>query len=414
MISATFPEEVTIGDHHPCRDMQEFYRKTLVAFVVLLFADALVACFCIYRSYPATSLMPRESSAVRWHLATFTDAPDGGASTIHIRQSTPKSLAFDYKFSRALNYPLASAALLMDDADGKPAPVDLSKYSTVTFLAKCVPANTLVFNITMFDKSVTKPGDVLTYPSAMTFFACNEKGVPITVDLTRLFIPQWWYEAMHADLSRQFFKLDQVTKFEFEGSQHSPRELDSHVEISELTLHGRDDRYIVGLAVILAISSGAFGIWFLRAHSRALVASLDSRLRKDMPFVAYRQLTGESFEGTEKAAILRFIATHYANSGLDLDCVAAGTGTSRNKINEVLKSELGMTFPGYLRKLRLTEAARLLTDKTGATVAEIGYSVGYPNAPYFNRLFREEYGCTPKVFRNLAAPRAKRSVKPVE
>jgi AraC-like DNA-binding protein len=28
--------------------------------------------------------------------------------------------------------------------------------------------------------------------------------------------------------------------------------------------------------------------------------------------------------------------------------------------------------------------------------------VGYPNAPYFNKLFKEEYGCTPKMFRNLA------------
>jgi len=382
--------------------MEEFYRKALVAFVVLLIADALIACFCIYQSHPATSLMPQGNGAVHWHLATFTDVPSGGASTIRIQQSTRESLVFDYKFSRALNYPLASAALLMDDADGKPAPVDLSKYSTVTFVAKCVPANTLVFNVTMFDKSVTKPGEALTYPSAMTFFACNEKGVPVTVDLTRLFIPQWWYEAMHADLSRQFYKLDQVTKFEFEGSQHSPRELDSHVEISELTLHGRDDRYIAGLAIILVVSCAAFGIWFLRAHSRALVASLGSRLRKDMTFVAYGQLTSESFEDTEKAAILRFIATHYANSGLDLDGVAAGTGASRHKINDVLKSELGMTFPGYLKKLRLTEAARLLTDKAGATVAEIGYSVGYPNAPYFNKLFKEEYGCTPKVFRNLA------------
>jgi AraC-like DNA-binding protein len=346
--------------------------------------------------------MPPDSGAVRWHYASFTDAAYGGASKIRIDQSTQKSLVFDYKFSSASNYPMASAALLMDGADGKPAPADLSKFSTVTFLAKCVPANTLAFTMTTFDEGVTKPGEVLTYPPAMTFFACNEKGTPVSVDLTRLFIPQWWYEAMHADLSRQFYKLDHVIKFEFGGSQHSPHELDSHVEISELTLHGHDDRYIAGLAVILVISWGAFAIWFFRAHSRALVASLDSRLRKDMPFVAYRQLTSESVEDTEKAAILRFIATHYANSGLDLEGVAAGTGASRSKINDVLKSELGMTFPGYLKKLRLTEAARLLTDKAGATVAEIGYFVGYPNAPYFNKLFKEEYGCTPKVFRNLA------------
>jgi AraC-like DNA-binding protein len=346
--------------------------------------------------------MPREGGAPRWHLASFTDVPYGGASTIRIDRSTQKSLVFDFKYSNVLKFPMASAALLMDDADGKPAPADLAKFSTVTFVARCMPANTLTFSLTTFEEGVTKPGEVLTYPPAMTFFACSEKGVPVSVDLTRLFIPAWWYETMHTDLSRQSYKLDHVMKFEFGGSQHTPHERDFHVEISEITLHGRDDRYIAGLVVILVFSWSAFGIWFLWAHSRALATSLNSRLRKDMSFVAYRQLTLESFEDQEKATILRFIATNYANPGLDLEGVSAGTGASRNKINDVLKTELGMTFPSYLKKLRLTEAARLLTDKAGATVVEVAYSVGYSNVPYFTKLFKEEYGCTPKVFRSLA------------
>jgi AraC-like DNA-binding protein len=44
----------------------------------------------------------------------------------------------------------------------------------------------------------------------------------------------------------------------------------------------------------------------------------------------------------------------------------------------------------------------LLTDKTGATVAEVAHSVGYANGSYFIKLFKEEYGCTPKVFKSLA------------
>jgi AraC-like DNA-binding protein len=382
--------------------MQDFYRKALLALVVLLIADALIAGFCIYQSYPALSLMPPESGGARWHFATSTDARQGGASTIRIDESKQQSLSFDFKLSRALSYPRASAALLMDGADGNPSPADLSKYSTVTFLAKCVPANSLVLTITTFDASVTKPDDMMTYTPAMVDFSCNEKGVPVSLDLTRLAIPQWWYGAVKIDISRRSYQLDHVTKFEFGASWQSPRELDSHVDISELKLHGRDYRYITALMAILVVGWSAFGVWFFRARSLAFVASLGSRLRKDLPFVAYRQLIVEPYADQEKGAILRFIATNYTNSELDLEGVTTGTGANRNKINEVLKAELGMTFTGYVNKLRLTEAARLLTDKAGATVAEVAYSVGYANVSYFNKLFKEEYGCTPTAFRNQA------------
>jgi AraC-like DNA-binding protein len=113
-------------------------------------------------------------------------------------------------------------------------------------------------------------------------------------------------------------------------------------------------------------------------------------------------LTLEPFKDKEKAAILQFIAANFTNPELDLDSVAARIGANREKIKEILKRELGMTFNRYLNKLRLTEAARLLTDKTETPIAEIAYAVGYANASYFNKLFKEEYGCTPKALRALA------------
>jgi AraC-like DNA-binding protein len=131
-------------------------------------------------------------------------------------------------------------------------------------------------------------------------------------------------------------------------------------------------------------------------------ANVDTQLKTDLPLVAYRQLTLEPYRDKEKAAVLKFIATSYTNPELDLEGVVAATGTNRTKVNEVLKSELGMTFTSYLNKLRLTEAARLLTEKSDTTVADIAFSVGYANVSYFNKLFKEEYGCTPKAFRTLA------------
>jgi AraC-like DNA-binding protein len=122
-----------------------------------------------------------------------------------------------------------------------------------------------------------------------------------------------------------------------------------------------------------------------------------------MSFVAYRELTLEPFRDKEKAAILQFIGTHYMDPELNMATVAARIGADREKINEILKTELGTTFTGYVNKLRLTEAARLLKDNDGTPIADIAYSVGYANVSYFNKLFKEEYGCTPGVFRRLAA-----------
>jgi len=382
--------------------MQEFYKKALVALILLLIANALIACFCIYQSYLSASLIPQERGGVRWRLATTTDAIMGGTSTIRIIEAGQKSLRFDFGITNAAPFPYAAADLLLEDRQGKAVPANLSRYTTVTFFAKCVPANSLQLSIATFDASISRPGQFHTYPSPMTYFSCSEKGTPVSLDLTRFTIPPWWFGAMQVDPSRQSYNLNQVAKFVFGVSHHSPREVDSRVEISEFTLHGRDYRYLVALAVILAIGWSAFIAWFVWAHSRALVANLESHVKNDMQFVAYRELTLEPFKDKEKAAILQFIGTHYTNAELDMGKVSARIGATREKINEILKMELGMTFTGYVNKLRLTEAARLLTDKNDKPIAEIAYSVGYANVSYFNKLFKEEYGCTPKMFRSVA------------
>jgi len=45
----------------------------------------------------------------------------------------------------------------------------------------------------------------------------------------------------------------------------------------------------------------------------------------------------------------------------------------------------------------------LLAWSQGMPVAEIASTVGYANVSYFNKLFKEAYGCTPKIFRTRAA-----------
>ena len=380
--------------------MEEFYKKSLLAFILLLVVDALLGCFFIYRSYLSLSLLPAHD--VRWRA--IADGTQEGRSTIRIQSSTPEQLRFGFRLAESAQSPFFSAGLQLEDAKGKLAHLDLSKYSSITFRAKCAPANSLIFSLSTFDENLSKPGNFLTYRSPLTFFYCSEEGGVVSLDLTRLAMSEWWFDMMKLDLSRQGYKLDKVSKIVFGNSPRTAHNVDSYLEISEMVLHGRDYRYLVALAFIIAASGVVFAIIFFRAHTRALTASVNGRLQKDLTLVAYRQLTLEPHKDKEKASVLRYIATNYKNAELDLEGVVASTGSNRRKVNEILKAELGMTFTSYLNKLRLSEAARLLTANKDVAVAEIAYSVGYANVSYFNRLFKEEYDCTPGAFRTLSVP----------
>ena len=114
--------------------------------------------------------------------------------------------------------------------------------------------------------------------------------------------------------------------------------------------------------------------------------------------MAYRQLSIEPHRDKEKSQVLRFMATEYKNPDMSLEFAVAGLGINRSKINDLLKDELSMTFNAYLNKLRLAEAARLLSRQGEINVTEIAYSVGYNNVSYFGKLFKNEYGCTPGKF----------------
>jgi len=382
--------------------MQEFYKKALLALLILVIADSLLTVGLIYQSYLSVPVLASDKPGAGWHYVTGTDQPMGGTSTSRIPDRQREQLRFEFRLTQDGKYPFASAGMVQQDAKARPALADWSKYSDITFLAKCAPANSMIFALSTFDDKVSTAGDYLSYRLPGTYFSCNDTGVPVSLDLTTLAIPDWWFMRAKLDLSHRDYALNKVGKFVFGTSSQSPFNVDSYLAISELTLHGRDYRYIAAMAVILLTSWIAFAVWYLRAHARALTGSLNSRMKEDLPLAAYRQLTLEPYKDKEKAAVLRFIATNYMNTDLDLECVVSSTGTNRNKVNELLKAELGMTFTAYLNKLRLTEAARLLVEKSGAAVAEVAYSVGYSNVSYFNKLFKEEYGCTPKAFRSLA------------
>ncbi len=385
--------------------MQSFYKKILISFLCLLAVSGLFSYFCTQHSQVTARLLPASKSDWGWHSELNNDAPQGGLSTVTVADDR-FSLNFTLNLSHQARYPYAAMSLAFGKKPGVLEPIDLAHFDKIVFDVKCAPANVLNFSIVTFDERVSDAGDFLSNRSPATFFSCNDTWAPVELDLTHLETPQWWYDMYKVELSRKDYQLNKVFKMSFGSSFQSPFNLDSNVQISEIRLSGRNWFYtylqIAGLLLIWSI----YGVWLFRQHTRALTQDLKEKLQRDRPLLAYQQLSVEPHRDKDKSAILHFMATQYANSELTLDAMAAAIGVSRTKINDILKAELGFTFTGYLNKLRLTEAARLLAETEDANIAEIAYSVGYKNVSYFNKLFKEEYNCTPKTFKNLSAQTA--------
>ena len=380
--------------------MQSFYNKALAGLLGLVVASVLIGYACVRCTYIRLPLLPAADRGLPWKAETMADSAVGGRSTIRLIDDT-STLSFDFTTVKATDYPFVHAELAFRDRAGKFTHVDLSRYSAVSFDVKCAPANTLAFGLVMFEDKVSVPGRFDTYRVPYTYFFCNEKGEHVELDLARLRTDQWWFDKNRLNLARQEHTLTRIAKLSFGSTFQSPYGVLSTVQVRELALVGRDMRYLYLFAAFILVAWPGYGLWFFRRHTRALLAEVKDKMRRDIPLVAYQQLSQDLHRDKEQSAILRFMATEYVNPELDVETMVNKLGIGRNKINEILKAELGFTFSTYLNKLRLTEAARLLGAKEDASVAEIAYAVGYRNVSYFNKLFKEEYGCTPKTFRKL-------------
>jgi AraC-like DNA-binding protein len=259
----------------------------------------------------------------------------------------------------------------------------------------------LLFALFSFDDKVTDINKPITRRVSSTAFSCSHDWATINIQFDELDTPYWWLGRYGFEHSDTGYRLDKTMGFAWVNSLQSPLNTPSYVKITDVQLLGNNFTYLyvaIALVVLLWI---VFLIVLLRRYVAVLTVDIRERVRLDQPLMAYKKLSIAPQKDKEKSAVLRFMATEYANPELSLEIAATTLGTNRTKINDILKEELGLTFTAYLNKLRLTEAARLLSENEEANVSEIAYLVGYNNVSYFNKLFKVEYGCVPKTFKAL-------------
>lgn len=96
---------------------------------------------------------------------------------------------------------------------------------------------------------------------------------------------------------------------------------------------------------------------------------------------------------------LQTIHREYGNQRLNLSDLAEAYGITPNYLSSLFRKELGVTFSAYVESYRIEKAKKLLRDGT-EKIYEVAEAVGYPDAHYFSKIFKEHVGKTPQDFRN--------------
>jgi AraC-like DNA-binding protein len=94
-------------------------------------------------------------------------------------------------------------------------------------------------------------------------------------------------------------------------------------------------------------------------------------------------------------------------SGLHAGELAQSLNLSRFQFCRLFKRSFGCSFRTYLTRLRIGSACRLLSKSGGAvSVTEVSLAVGFQDASYFARMFRQEIGESPSEYARTAVKAA--------
>lgn len=395
--------------------MVRVYHNTGIAALALLAITAAI----LYAGYQASHTNQPLVPAGQGHVQTNLFPPEPRAKTYLQLKEEGSRIAFDFFLDSRESFPYAHYANYFLDQHGAIHPVDFTAYQRVSFDVTCTPKNVLMFVVSSVDKKTTDVSDPHTSRISATAFTCDETQRRVTMELANMQTPHWWLSQQGYDYSDTGYQRDKVIGYAWVSTFQSPKDQIASVTLAKIQLHGETPHYRYG-ALAIVVSLWVIVLWrltraylhYLRLQTSTTRKNSSASTLTTSPAAASLPTGSESVRQPlpynkveiarprEKELVMRYLSTEYTRAQLSLEQATSALGLNRNKINDILKEETGLTFSAYLNRLRLKEAARLLADGKYA-VSEVAYSVGYNNVSYFNKLFKEEYGCAPTQFKAL-------------
>jgi AraC family transcriptional activator of pobA len=141
-------------------------------------------------------------------------------------------------------------------------------------------------------------------------------------------------------------------------------------------------------------------------YSRAIILGhIDSILRYSQRFYKRQFINRTEISGNIVSKFNNTLSG-YAHTRLlsgeglpSVKFMAAQLNLSPRYLSDLLKQETGKTAIELIHIFLISEAKNLLKVADNTTVAEIAYTLGFENLPYFSRLFKKEVGVSPNKYK---------------
>lgn len=368
------------------------HPKFLRASLFLLFVNALAFAVFLKYANPSLNIFPDNQAPYQWSIDTSHD-PD---SSINLEDSVVLITAA-LKVTGKHEWSNAGIALNFNK-DREDKSVSFAEFSRIKVLLKCSTRTPLYLGLSTPDEKVTQYRVPLTYRTAGAFITCDTHWQEVVVNLDSIEVALWWLSMFKFEVSENAYDLNKVLRVYLEAGYEAPRDTEIKVNIAKISFDGQKEGALVIFAAISLLLWVCFVGWVVRFYWK------ENRGKDVVQVLEYEQLHLDPVKDRDKQAILEYISKNFSDGEMEIESVCKTVGVSRAKVNDVLRSEFGSTFINYINKLRLIEASRLLVEKPDARVTEIAYSLGFKNVSYFNKLFKGQFGLTPKEFKNKKDP----------
>lgn len=373
--------------------------------VSILFIFSLIVLFTIWLLFHSKHLdVYPLGSLPNAALYAYGDESDGGFSSASFEKND-SSITLSLLVRSGIAYPYAGLVIdLISDTEKLSGQfIDFSSFDSLNIVLRTKYMKQVQIKLITHDPNLTRFEDPLTARYLLQVIPADRLYQSVTIPVSNFSIPEWWFDLNGFKAPDQLKYLERGFKLDISSGSGTMLGIGDEIEIKKIQLFG-ENHFLNKLVLFLGFIFTAlfFGfLWF--THSKKIAEqTIEVKLRKEQALNNYNKLPLESHQKQEAQRVIDYIKSNYQNSSLSLEDTCRDVGLNRNKLSEILKKNVGMTFSSFVNEIRLKEACRLLTE-TDLQVVEISLNVGFGNVSHFNKIFKQAYQKTPLEYRKTHA-----------